>query len=983
MTSSNGEWLLSEKPAIDLLGLLGYDFIDPKDLEKERFSARSWLLPGRIEAAVKKLNPWIDDDNARSVVRSITTHGMASLLEANETLHTAITYGVSVEQTVDGVKRNRRVQFIDWANPGNNDFIVTNQVKVEGKGGYNPKPDIALLVNGIPFVVIECKDPALKGGPINKALEDLQKYQRFAPTLFEPNMAVVGMAGAAGAKYGMVAADPRYYSNWKDPYPLTRAELSAKTGRQYADGEHHQDVLVAGLLAPANLLEILRYYVVFDREDGAVIKKMARYHQFRAVDKAIQRLKANDKADKRGGTVWHTQGSGKSLTMIFLAGKMRSQDVGLNNPLIVVVTDRRELDKQITAKFKSAGYDDTPIRANTIKHLKQLLQQESGTVMTTLHKFQDLLGEEKGELNGSRDIYLLVDEAHRSQYGLLAAQMRGALPKAVYFGFTGTPLDKKEKKTTATFGSYVDVYSREDSVADGNTLEVTYDPRLPTLNIEKADLKQMFRMAFSDYTDEERDAIIKRYGTMEAVAGSRSRVRQVCMDLLKHYREEIEPNGYKAMVVACNKETAALYEKTLRELGAPETALILSPWTKGDPDHLRQVILETSEQEALVERFKKKDNPLKILVVCNKLLTGFDAPILQALYVDRPLKDHTLLQALDRTNRPHPDKYKGIVVDYWGITKNMEKALNAFEPTDVKDVWKPKQKEKDLLKVACQEAMAFFQGTDPDDIEACARVLAPEDVCVEFEAAAQRFLKVMDFMLPDPAALVYKAEAEFLGRVRELAHNMFGDERMNLAGCRAKVRALIEEHVRGRGVVPLMEPILITAPDAAKRIQQLDSDESRALAMRHALKREISVRQHDNPGIYQELDERIEEIIRKRQQQRITEIQEFELYQQIAEEIMNMPRRAQQLGLTEDAFAIHELLSRAEKFPGDPVATAKAVMEPINEGASYTDWEVKEGVQKEMRARVKKILVEQGMDWSDSSALAAAIVQLARQRLAP
>lgn len=500
-----------------------------------------------------------------------------------------------------------------------------------------------------------------------------------------------------------------------------------------------QDVALAGLLSKENLLDILRTFVVFetDATTKRTVRKVCRYQQFRAVNLAILRARKGRTADKRGGVVWHTQGSGKSLTMLWLALKLRRDPVH-QNPLLVIVTDRRDLDDQIAKTFQNCGFPH-PERAESVRDLRNLLSGPSGrTVLTTVQKFQEAAlgkGEKKKATNGdvpvlseAKNVFVLTDEAHRSQYGSLAARMRASLPNATFFGFTGTPIDKNDRSTLSTFGSYIDTYTIEQAVADGATVPIFYEARLVELRVMGAALDALFERVFADRSEEEREAIKKRYGSEEAIALSPKRIEAIALDIIEHYSKFIEPNGFKAQVVATSREAAVLYKEALDRLNGPLSAVVMSG-TNDDPKMLADHHKTEPERKELIRRFLDKNDPLKVLVVCDMLLTGFDAPVEQVMYLDKPLREHTLLQAIARVNRTAEGKTFGLVVDYWGVSDALTEALSIFAPQDVQGAMQPKMDELPRLVEHHAEVKAFFDRVaNKSDIVACVRVLEDAEV---------------------------------------------------------------------------------------------------------------------------------------------------------------------------------------------------------------------------------------------------------------
>lgn len=670
------EETLVENRMIDQLKKLGYTYVNGATLDLERTSQNEVVLKERLINSVKRLNPWISENNLNKVVRKITHMEATSLMEANQEFHEILINKLSVQQDLGSGRKSQTVQLIDFDNIDENEFIITRQLSYTN-ANETIRPDIMLYVNGLPLVVIECKSPTLPPDEqIGQGVKQLKRYQIVNENLFYYNQFMVSTSNDR-AKVGTIGASVQHYSTWREPYPLTVDEIGSNATPQ--------DVLTQGILDRERLFDIILNFIVYEPEDGRVIKKMARYQQYRAVNKAVERILTGEHPQARGGVVWATQGSGKSLSMVFLSMKLRRLKE-LENPTIVVVTDRQDLDRQITNTFKRCGFPN-PKQAESVEELKSLLQQGPGTtVMTLVQKFQTDEGEEYPLLTDSENVIVLVDESHRSQYSSLAMNMRTGLPNATYIGFTGTPIDKEDKSTVRTFGTYIDKYPIEKAVEDGATVPIFYEARLIDLHVQGETIDELFDRFFRNYSDEDRERIKQKYVTEEALTSSPKRIREVVLDIVEHYEEHIEPNGFKAQIVTVSREAAVAYKELLDELSDYESAVIISSG-HNDSERMKQYGLSQTEEKEVIQRFKKPlhEDPLAFLIVCDKLLTGFDAPVEQVMYLDKPLKEHNLLQAIARTNRTYDKKSYGLIVDYYGVSRFLEEALGIFHEEDIKE----------------------------------------------------------------------------------------------------------------------------------------------------------------------------------------------------------------------------------------------------------------------------------------------------------
>ena len=1001
---------LSEDPAVELLKALGYIYVSPEQLALERESLKEVVLAKRLEKKLKELNPWLSGENVRKAVRSITNVPAVSLMEANEIIYTNLVHTISLEQdTGDGQgKKGHDVHFLDFKNPERNEFIVTRQFKVSGPK-ENISCDIVAFINGIPLVVIECKSPTIQE-PVSEAIEQLFRYQelkeeykdRGAPKLFETAQILIATCGQ-NAKYATIATPYRHFLEWKVPYPITLDQLNEKfTSKVFGKMPTPQDVLLYGLLCPVNLLDLVRNFISFEIEKGKTIKKIARYQQFIAVNNTIERiLKAKD-LKKRGGVIWHTQGSGKSLSMLWLAVKLkRCQE--LENPLLIVITDRIDLDDQIVGTFRRCGFEN-PVQAKSVSNLREKVRSGAGqTIMTTIQKFQELSeDEEHPVLSEADNVFVMVDEAHRTQYKSLAANMRQALPNACFIVFTGTPIDKKDRSTIQTFGPYIHIYSIEQAVQDGATVPIFYESRLPDIQVQGENLDDIFNRYFQDYSEKEREEIKRKYATEEIIGLASTRVEAICLDIIEHYEKFIKPNGFKAQIVTTSREAAVSYKETLDKLNAPPSAVLISG-SHNDPQRLAKYHMTQVEEKETIRSFKEDPvDKLAIIVVCDKLLTGFDAPVEQVMYIDSPLKEHTLLQAIARVNRTAEKKDYGLVVDYWGISRDLQAALGVFNKEDVLYALMPKTDEFPRLEVRHRAVMRFFDRIDKNDLEACIKIIEPEDTRAEFDLAFRRFSQSMDMVLPDPEALKYARDLKWLGKLRNAAKARFRDQSLDLSVCGAKVRQLIEEHIRTDGIQKLLEPVSIFSKKFDELVAGLTTPEARASEIEHAIRHEIHVHLGEDPVFYQSLKERLEKIIEERKQERINAAEELKILNSLVEEIRDIGKIASEMGFSEEEYALYKILAsdavdenkddKLKGFEGRETSPGYVLKKDANKELTHSimesigkftviDWIHKDDVQREMRRQIKNILRTKKYAFEEIESLTRKIMDLAKVRL--
>ncbi len=899
---------LVEAPALEQLKGLGWQHLDGTTLHPEQSDKRSSLkeivLTPNLEQAIQRINPWISEDNLRKVVREVTLIQTSTLMEANQWFWERLTQYFSVDQDLGSGRRGQTLKLVDFDHPENNEFLCVDQFKIQGPA-QNIIPDILLFVNGMPLGVIECKSPFVTD-PMAEGINQLRRYANLrnpsdsegCEKLFHYNQVMIS-THRDGARVGTISSPVEYYLEWKDPYPLESKDLG--------EAPTPQQLLIQGLLTPKNFLNIVQNFTIYEPDSGRLIKKIARYQQFRAVQKTIERLKAPGDRKSKGGVIWHTQGSGKSLTMVFLTQKIR-RDPLLRDYKLVFLTDRTQLDEQLTATFRKAQ-GESVLNAKSVGHLKELLAKDASDLVTaTIQKLQE--DEDFGFacLNDSDRIIVLADEAHRTQYGTLGSCINAALPNAPKIAFTGTPLIANQK-TAGEFGSYIDTYTIEQAVADGATTQILYEGREAETKVTGDSLDALFDRYFQDKSPEEKEAIKKKYGTERAVLEAPQRIEWVALDLVEHYRKTILPNGFKAMVVTASREAAVTYKEKLDAIpNAPESAVIIS----GDHNDKQRIAKWTNsaDHKTAVENFKKpiSEHPLSILIVKDMLLTGFDAPICQVMYLDRKLTDHTLLQAIARVNRTKAGKFSGYIVDYFGLTDYLAEALEVFSNTDVQGALKNLKDEIPKLQAAHTRVKQHLKGVDLQDIDACIAALADELKRQQFEADFRTFAKQVEIVLPDAAANPFLADLKSLGKVVIGCRNRYRDEQLDIVGCGEKVRDLIEEHVRATGVDPRVPPTKLFDVEFEQVLAAQTNDRAKASEVENAIKAHIKVKLDEDPEYYQSLSLRLQEIIQKCENRWEELVQQLLLFRDGMEK--EKTQQDADLGLSDEEGAFYRVLMK-------------------------------------------------------------------------
>lgn len=945
------EYTLVEKPAIDYLTNLGYSYIDGTKLtpeNNERDTLSEVILTKRLKKSLKKLNPLISDENINKITRLLQRpENLGSgLLEINEKIYE---YIVNLQLTVDEVINNKKekltVKLIDFDNIKENEFIVANQFTVKGEQ-ETIRPDIIIFINGIPVVVLECKSP-FKGGNSNENVgkhdgyEQLRRYMNGrdagyiegAERLFYTNF-ITGILNKYTSFIGTISSGYKHYVQWKDAYPVQNVDVD-----NYKDTP--QNILLQGVFKRENLLDIMQNFIVYDldKENSMKIKKVCRYQQFRAVGKCLKRIEQGKTPLEKGGVVWHTQGSGKSLTMVFLARKIRNTKK-LSDATIVVVTDRTDLDKQIYETFQNNLTNTTPVRADSIEKMKILLKNSNAQIITTtIQKFQsekeeseivglsgeeaitlgDLYFEKEYEvLSTKTNVIVMSDEAHRSQYSTTAANLRYALPNATFIGFTGTPIDKEDKSTPRTFGSYIDKYSIKDAVCDGATVKIVYEGRKPELHITGDTLEDLFDTEFNDRTDEEKEAIKNKYANKKTVVEADDRIEEIAKDMLKHYKEYIYPNGFKAQVVCVSREACVKYYNALNKhmkeiMGEELECKIIFSSSQNDKPYLKEHHTTQKEQEDIIKEFKKSTSESKLcfLIVKDMLLTGFDAPIEQVMYLDRPLKEHTLLQAIARVNRTCGDKKTcGYIIDYYGVLDFLEEALVIFDKDELGRPMESMDSIYDEMMSYRENVMRIFTGVDKNNIDDLVRVIEPEDKRAEFEVAYKKFVVSVEMLMPGNVSKDILNDVKWLSYIRAAAKMRYNPEKkLDISDCGEKVKEIISKHLESSGVISWITPITLFESDFEQKVQNNMSDEAVASSMEHAIKNVISLKMDENPVYFTSLFEKLSQILEEtktdwaEKKARLKEFIDREL-KSGEEDIAN------DLGLTKKEFAIFETLRK-------------------------------------------------------------------------
>lgn len=883
----------SQRPALALFEVMGYTYISPADCDKQRGSRYHVLLRDILRGQLRRLNRYVyagaeNEFSAVNIERAMEdldeplTDG---LVRTSEKIYDALLLGKSYPETVgDGKMLSFNLRYIDWDNPQNNVFHVTEEFAVDSQDRqHNARPDIVLFINGIPFAVIECKAPHI---PVEEAVGQMIRNQQAAyiPHLFKFAQLVVATNKNA-VKYATAGTPKKFWSVWKeqdDEWLQTR--LKALVPDRMPT---EQDRNIVSLFSPERVFELIRYFILFD----ANVKKVCRYQQFFAVREIMKTIAESDEhGNRQSGVIWHTQGSGKSLTMVMLA-KYILMELKDCHPRVVIVTDRKELDAQIAATFAHTRL--TPARATSGRHLVELVNSARADVITSIiNKFNTV--ERQEVKNPSRDIFVLVDESHRSNYGLMATRMRSVFPNACYIGFTGTPLMKSEKNTMARFGRLIHKYTIRDGVEDGAIVPLIYEGRFVEQKVDEENIDLWFKQTTRRLTEAQREDLRRKWSSIRRLTSTDARIKRIALDISEHFIEGYKDTGFKAMLATNYKRDAIRYLQCFEQFGDLNCAVVISPpdmregvddadegaddlvvsfWNKmmqqyGDADRY---------EEAIKNRFC--DGEIDILIVCSKLLTGFDAPLCQVLYIDKELKEHGLLQAIARTNRLHEGKDYGLIVDYRGLIEKLDTAMDMysgaglenFDGGDLKGVVVDVMSAIGNLRSAYTQLVELFAPVGSiSDAEAVEVFLADDKMRQDFYTLLCAFGRALHLVLNAEQAYNALSKEErqkyqdtfiFFSKVRRSVKLQYCDAIDN-AEYEPLMQNLLDTHLSVAGLKKITSPIdILNKDDFEKELEELGSLRSKADAIASRMTRSISEKRDENPAYYDSFSKRIRDAL--------------------------------------------------------------------------------------------------------------------------
>ena len=1060
MTPPYREELISQIPAAQELIAMGYEYLTPAQaLELREGKERKVVLTGVLSGWLASQNAYkyksqqyaFDKSAIREAIRRLTNISLQpGLVRTNEEIFELLTLGFSYNQTVAGDTRAYDLRYIDWAHPENNVYHITEEFVVEREGSHKTRrPDIVCFVNGIPFVVIECKRPDLKtkdgGLPYEEAVSQMLRNQKVGEIrqLFVYSQILLALS-TNHAYYATTNTDKKFWSVWHEenpeaheietqkvintPFPeelksdfygwrddafWARREFEGKPQRLPTE----QDRAILSLLHPKRLLELIYQYLVFD----GGIKKIARYQQYFAVKATLDRVSGlNAQGERTGGVIWHTTGSGKSLTMVMLA-KALALHPNIRNPRIILVTDRINLDAQIYKTFHRCGH---PVaQASSGADLLKLVQSESAEIIATvINKFEAVAADKIKDTNP--DIFVLVDEGHRGQYGSIHSKMRQVFTNGCYIGFTGTPLTKRQKSTALKFGSFIHKYAMRQAVEDGAVVPLLYEGRMVELSPNQAQLDRWFDRHTADLNDEQKADLKRKMSRADVLNDAERRIQEIAYNLSEHFNRHFKDrkSGFKAQLATSSKAVALRYKKYLDECGLLTSFVVISaPDTreghedtkkKNQPEvqvywdeMMQRFGSEKDYNQEVLADFSRSDG-VDLLIVVDKLLVGFDEPRNTVLYIDKPLKEHGILQAIARVNRLFDGKEFGYIIDYRGILGELNEAIETydaladFDSEDIEGTIADVSKETEKLPQLHSDLWAVFRGVNTDDNEAMEQYLAPEDIRQTFYDALTAFARTFKVSLsstvfyettPEERIKKYKSDLKIFHNLRMSVKLRYA-EVVDFRDYEQKIRKLLDTHIDADGVKQLTEEVEIFNPEQFDElVEGLASPRARAEAILNHLKRTALENMETDPAYYRNFSQLIEETLKEIAEGRMDELEALEKAKSLREQESggvryDLPQRLRQL---RDAPAYYGVLSETlgnDRLSEDALVEIAVRVESLIENHKIRDWEDNPDVKNAMRNALDdyfySIEGEQKIRFSDIelNEIVEQVIEIARKR---
>ena len=1010
-----------ESAALAWLESLGWQIkhgpeIAPGEPFAERDDYREVILPQRLKDALARLNPELPIEALDEAFRKLINPPGATLETRNRAFHRMLVDGVTVEyRREDGSIAGAQVRVIDFDDPANNDFLAVNQFTVT-EGRHTRRPDIVLFVNGLPLVIIELKNPADEEATIWTAYQQLQTYKAELPTLFAFNELLV-ISDGLEARMGTLTAGREWFKPWRT--------ISGE--RVEDEGLPQLEVLLKGVFEPGRFLELIRDFIVYEDDGGRLAKKVAGYHQFHAVRVAVRetlraaaliedeglrvgeeigryevRGQGGRPGDRRIGVVWHTQGSGKSLTMVFYAGRI-IREPAMQNPTVVVLTDRNDLDDQLFGVFSRCQelLRQEPVQAQSRAHLRELLSREAGGIIfTTIQKFfPDQKGDRHPLLSLRRNIVVIADEAHRSQYDFIdgfARYIRDALPNASFIAFTGTPIELEDRNTRAVFGDYISIYDIQRAVEDGATVPIYYENRLAKLTLPE-ELKPKIDEEFEEVTEREeverKEKLKTKWAQLEAIVGAEPRLRMIAQDIVEHFEHRLKALEGKGMIVCMSRRICVdLYNQIIRlrpewhhEDDDKGVIKVVMTGSASDPPEWQPHIRNKERREFLARRFRDPTDPLKLVIVRDMWLTGFDCPSLHTMYIDKPMRRHGLMQAIARVNRVFRDKPGGLVVDYIGLARELKQALAVYTESGGRGRTALDQEEavavmQEKYEICCDlfhgfDWSAWKTGTPEERLAllpaAQEHILAQPDGKERFVKAVLELSKAFALAVPHEEAMRIRDDVAFFQAVRSALVKRSPSEARPQEELDHALRQLVDRAVAPEGVVDIFAAAGLKKPDISilseeflAEVRDMPQKNLAVELLRKLLQGEIRTRRRKNVVQARRFSEMLERAVRRYQNRAIEAAQVIEELIALAREMREADRRGEELGLSEEEVAFYDALAAnksAVEVLGDKTLRkiAQELVRLVRENVTV-DWAQRENVRAYLRVLVKRTLRKYG-----------------------
>lgn len=910
-----GEREISQLPAIQVIEKLGYKYIPYEEIENIRTNSYDVLLKPLLKKKLQELNSFeyrnkeykFSEKNINQAINDLDENLVDGLAKTNEKIYEILMIGKSyVENLDDGAKKSFTIKYIDWEEPSNNDFHIVEEFSVEKEDGTsNVRPDIVLFVNGIPFGIIECKNSSIS---VEQGISQMIRNQSksYIPQLFK-YIQIVLATNKNETKYATCNTPKKFWNVWKEQDETWLDENLEKIIENRIPT--NQDKNIISLLHQDRILDIIRYFIVFDKD----VKKIARYQQYFAIKEILKTINQEDRnGNRQSGVVWHTQGSGKSLTMVMLA-KIILLEMTICNPKVIVVTDRVELDKQIHRTFNHTKLK--AVQAKTGNHLINLINDDSADIITTLvHKFDT--ASRNGAKLDSKDIFVLIDESHRTQYGELHIKMKRVFPNACYIGFTGTPLMKNEKNTMSKFGKLIHKYTITDGVEDNAIAPLLYEGKMVDQTINRKAIDIQLDIITRHLNDKQKEEVMKKWSRFEKIASSDQRLKLIAFDINEHFRKNFKTAGYqfKAMLATNSRAEAIKYLRAFEELGDLNVGVVMSPpdiregheeVDKASKNIIigfwNEMMNKYKDAEGYEEILKNEFTygELDLIIVVDKLLTGFDAPKATVLYIDKLMKEHTLLQAIARVNRLCEGKDYGFIIDYRGLFDKLDEAMNmysgdnleGFDTKDIKGALQDVGKIIGELRQHYSNLKSMFSDIkNKDDEEAYEILLGDDQKRDDFYELLSKFSRSLLIVLQsekiynsiDQEELnKYKRELKFYQELRKSVKLRYSDT-VDHKEYESKMQSLMDNYIAAEGINRITNPVDIHDKNGCdEELSRLKTKRGRADAIRTKLSKSISTKWDENPAYYKKFSERIEAILEEYKNKRISEIEYLEKMQEI------------------------------------------------------------------------------------------------------